>query len=380
MARTVPGRSGEGLRVPDVNRHLAGLPIVAGGAAPGGPLGQWRDAGLARNLAWVADGAGAVHGMAWKGAGLSGTLTDEMHVRVPVPSASLARVRLRVWAEGDPANTAAISIESATVGPSAVTVGNGPATRYPAPGSDVIIDAGPDVVVDPDAGPYVDLVVKTSGEWGALSSVHLDLVEPGAPANYPTHDTTLAAGIVGDFVPADTDDYVAGLPLGADTLFEHAEQWPEQWDRRKVAYSWAEFDRTGGAFPPPRKRAVFRSVAGASQRLTFAIYVPSTTNGTTFSVFRAYGTGRSIERQFLAELRVAAGATPGWHMMTTTVRLDGVDLGSPAVGLDAFGELQVAAFTLSAAVPGDASGVGYAYQVEGTAGYDAVYSAVVWIG
>jgi hypothetical protein len=53
MARTVPGRSGEGLRVPDVNQHLAGLPIVAGGAAPGGPLGQWRDAGLARNLAWV---------------------------------------------------------------------------------------------------------------------------------------------------------------------------------------------------------------------------------------------------------------------------------------------------------------------------------------
>ena len=380
MARTVPGRSGEGIRVPDVNQHLAGLPIVAGGAAPGGPLGQWRDAGLARNLAWVADGAGAVHGMAWKGAGLSGTLTDEMHVRVPVPSASLARVRLRVWAEGDPANTAAISIESATVGPSAVTVGNGPAGRYPAPGSDVIIDAGPDVVVDPDAGPYVDLVVKTSGVWGALASVHLDLVEPGAPANYPTNDTTLAAGIVGDFVPADTADYVAGLPLGADTLFEHAEQWGEQWDRRKVAYSWAEFDRVGGAFPPPRKRAVFRSVAGASQRLTFAIYVPSTTNGTTFSVFRVYGTGRSIERQFLAELRVAAGAPAGWQMMTTTVRLDGVDLGSPVVGLDAFGELQVAAFYTSAAVPGDASGVGYSNQVEAVAGYDAVYSAVVWIG
>jgi hypothetical protein len=378
MARTVPGRSGEGIRVPDVNRHLAGLPIVAGAALPGGPTGQWRDVGLSRNLAWVADGMGAVHGMAWKGAGLSGTLTDEMHVRVPVPSASLARVRLRVWAEGDPANTAAISIESATVGPSTVTVGNGPATRYPAPGSDVIIDAGPDVVVDPDAGPYVDLVLTTSGEWGALSSVHLDLVEPGAPANYPTNDTTLPSGIVGDFVPADTDDYAAGLPLGADTLFEHAEQWAEQWDRRKVAYSWAEFDRAGGAFPPPRKRAVFRSVAGAAQRLTFAIYMPSTTNGTVAYLYRAYGTGRSIERQFLAELRVAAGAPAGWQMMTTTVRLDGVDLGSPVVGLAAFGELQVVTF--GAAVPADASGVGDSNQVEGTAGYDAVYSAVVWIG
>jgi hypothetical protein len=378
MARTVPGRSGEGLRVPDVNQHLAGLPIVAGGAAPGGPLGQWRDAGLARNLAWVADGMGAVHGMAWKGAGLSGILTDEMHVRVPVPSASLARVRLRVWAEGDPANTAAISIESATVGPSAVTVGNGPAGRYPAPGAPVIIDAGPDVVVDPDAGPYVDLVVKTSGEWGALSSVHIDLVEPGAPTSYPTNNTTLPSGIVGDFVPADTDDYVAGLPLGADTLFEHAEQWPEQWDRRKVVYSWAEFDRTGGAFPPPRKRAVFRSIAGASQRLTFAIYVPSTTNGIFAYLYRAYGTGRSIERQPLAELWVAGGSPAGWQMMTTTVRLDGVDLGSPDVGLAAFGELQIT--TLGAAVPADASGVGDSNQVEGTAGYSAVYSAVVWIG
>jgi hypothetical protein len=378
MARTVPGRSGEGIRVPDVNRHLAGLPIVAGAALPGGPTGQWRDVGLSRNLAWVADGMGAVHGMAWKGAGLSGTLTDEMHVRVPVPSASLARVRLRVWAEGDPANTAAISIESATVGPSTVTVGNGPATRYPAPGSDVIIDTSPDVVVDPDAGPYVDLVLTTSGEWGALSSVHLDLVEPGAPANYPTNDTTLASGIVGDFVPADTDDYVAGLPLGADTLFEHAEQWAEQWGRRKVAYSWAEFDRVGGAFPPPRKRAVFRSVAGAAQRVTFAIYVPDTTNGTNAYLFRAYGTGRTLDKQFLAYLEVAAGATPGWHMVTTAVRLDGVDLGSPAVGLDAFGELQVAIF--GAAVPGDGAGNGVAYQVEGTAGYDAVYSAVVWIG
>jgi hypothetical protein len=38
-------------------RHLAGLPIVAGGALPGGPTGQWRDVGLSRNLAWEADGA-----------------------------------------------------------------------------------------------------------------------------------------------------------------------------------------------------------------------------------------------------------------------------------------------------------------------------------
>jgi hypothetical protein len=378
MARTVPGRGGEGLRVPDVNRHLAGLPIVAGGALPGGPTGQWRDVGLSRNLAWVADGMGAVLGMAWKGAGLSGVLTDEMHVRVPVPSASLARVRLRVWATGHADNTAAISIESATVGPSTVTVGNGPAGRYPAPGSDVIINAGPDVVVDANAGPYVDLVVRTSGRWGALASVHLDLVEPGAPANYPTNDTTLPSGIVGAFVPADTDDYVAGLPLGADTLFEHAEQWPEQWARRKMVYAWAEFDRVGGEFPPPRKRAVFRSVAGAAQRVTFAIYVPDTTNGTNASVFRVYGTGRSIERQLLAYLQVAAAATPGWHMVTTSARLDGVDIGSPAVGLAAFGELQVT--IRGAGVPADFGGVGEAQQVEGTAGYDAVYSLAVWIG
>jgi hypothetical protein len=378
MARTVPGRSGEGVRVPDVNQHLAGLPIVAGGAAPGGPLGQWRDVGLARNLAWVADGAGAVLGMAWKGAGLSGTLTDEMHVRVPVPSASLARVRLRVWATGDPANTAAISIESATVGPSTVTVGNGPPDRYPAPGADVIIDAGPDVVVDPDAGPYVDLVVRTSGEWGALASVHLDLVEPGAPANYPTNDTTLAAGINGDFVPADTDDYAAGLPLGADTLFEHAEQWPEQWERRKLAYAWAEFDRAGGAFPPPRKRAVFRSIAGASQRVTFAIYVPDTTNGTTATLFRVVGTGPEMQRQFITRINVAPAAAPGWHMTTETVRLEGIDLGSPAVGLVAVGDLIVV--VRGATVPADFGGVGEAQQVEGAAGFDAVYSLAVWVG
>jgi hypothetical protein len=378
MARTVPGRSGEGIRVPDVNQHLAGLPIVAGGAAPGGPLGQWRDAGLARNLAWVADGRGAVHGMAWKGAGLSGTLTDEMHVRVPVPSASLARVRLRVWAEGDPANTAAISIESATVGPSTVTVGNGPATRYPAPGSDVIIDAGPDVVVDADAGPYVDLVVKTSGEWGALSSVHLDLVEPGAPANYPTNDTTLASGIIGDFVPADTDDYVAGLPLGADTLFEHAEQWPEQWERRKAVYSWAEFDRVGGELPPPRKHGLLRSVAGAGQRVTLAIYVPSTTNGTRATLFGTSGTNVSVQYRWSLPLVVAPGAAPGWHMTTQTIRLEGVDFGSPVVGLAALTDMVVR--VRGAGVPADFGGIGEAQQVEGTAGFDAVYSIAVWVG
>jgi len=297
---------------------------------------------------------------------------------VPVPSASLARVRLRVWAEGDPANTAAISIESATVGPSAVTVGNGPAGRYPAPGSDVIIDAGPDVVVDPAAGPYVDLVVKTSGEWGALSSVHLDLVEPGAPANYPTNDTTLPSGIVGDFVPADTDDYVAGLPLGADTLFEHAEQWPEQWDRRKVVYSWAEFDRVGGELPPPRKHGLLRSVAGAGQRVTLAIYVPDTTNGTRATVFRVTGTGVDMQREFITRVAVAPAATPGWHMSTATVRLGGVDLGSPVVGLAALGDIIVT--VPGATVPADFGGIGEAQQVEGTAGFDAVYSIAVWVG
>jgi hypothetical protein len=334
--------------------------------------------GLSRNLAWVADGMGAVLGMAWKGAGLSGTLTDEMHVRVPVPSASLARVRLRVWATGDAANDAAISIESATVGPATVTVGNGGAGRYPAPGSDVIIDAGPDVVVDANAGPYVDLVVRTSGEWGALSSVHLDLVEPGAPANYPTNDTTLPSGIVGDFVPADTDDYAAGLPLGADTLFEHAEQWGEQWDRRKVAYSWAEFDRAGGELPPPRKHGLLRSVAGAGQRVTLAAYVPDTTNGTTATLFRVSGTGPEMQRQFITRLNVAAAATPGWHMTTETVRLEGINLGSPAVGLAAMGDFIVV--VRGAGVPADFGGVGEAQQVEGTAGYDAVYSLAVWIG
>lgn len=378
MARTVPGRAGEGIRIPDVTRHLAGLPIVAGGAAPGGPLGQWRDVGLARNLAWVCDGMGAALGMTWRGAGLTGALANTMHLRLPVPSKELANVRLQVWATGAGANNAAISIESATVGPSTVTVGNGPFGRYPAPGAPVIINAGPDVVTDPAAGSYVDLEIKTTGNWGSLQSVHVDLVEPGAPTNYPTNNTSLPAGNVDAFVPADTDDYAAGLPLGADTLREHLEQWPEQWDRRKIAIHWAEFDRTGGELPPRRLRSVVRVPAGGRTRITLAVYLPAITHEQVLNVYRDDSFVRGAT---LMSLVVPATAAPGWHMVTEDVRFDGIDLQMMSTGLDAFAFIMVQNDRTSAAgaLPiRDGDGIGYWGQLDGS--LDAQFSIVMWVG
>lgn len=381
MARTVPGRGvgQEGIRIPDPLLHMAGSPIVAG-ASPT-PTGQWRDVALARNLAWVADGMGAQLGMTWRTVGLTGLLTYTMRVRLPVPSASHARVRLRVWATGDAANDAAISIASATVGPSSVFVGAGPFGRYPAPASDVIIDAGPDVVVDPAAGPYVDLDVVTVGTWGKLESVHLDLVEAGAPANYPTNDTTLASGAVGAFVPGDTDDCAAGLPLGADTLFEHIEQWPEQWDRRKMVLGWAEFDRPGGGLPPRRLRSVLRIPAGGGVRVTLAAYLPAiTNNGASFDVLRAGADPRRIEAGYLGGLYINGAAPAGWHMVTFEVPELPVDFGAPAVGLDALASIFIRCRTATPSV--DSSGVGEVGQLEPspTPAEDAVLSVSCWVG
>jgi len=378
MPRTVPGRGvgQEGVRVPDALRHMAGLPIVAGGAVATGPTGQWRDVALARNLAWVADGMGTQFGMAWRGTALTGALANTMRVRLPVPSASHARVRLRVWATGSAGAT--ITLASATVGPTALVVGAGPFGRYPAPGADLIIDAGADVVVDADAGPYVDLVLVTSGSWGKLESVHLDLVEAGAPASYPTANTTLAAGAVADFVPADTDDYAAGLPLGSDTLFEHLAQWPAQWDRRKVALSWAEFNRVGGGLPPRRMHCVVRVAPGARTRITVAAYFPVVSMGTVIRVMR-FSRDPAAGGQPLVFMRVLAAAAAGWQMLTTDVLLDDVALGSPAQGVAAFESLHV---QVQGALPSSAAGgVGDISQVAlPSPTRDVVQSVTVWVG
>lgn len=259
MARTIPALSG--LTLPQVDRFLSGMPIVAGdGVAPG----RWLDVALASNLAYAVDGMGPCANLAWQDgqindlAGAYSGAADWVKLRLPAsyPDTAanlMARLRLRAWGETG-TGVATVTLTAVGAAGSAVVTLGTPFGRFPAPASPAILDVASGIADDGDgAGPYVDLDLRLSGFVKALQSVHLDWLEytfagTGGGGTYPAA-AAWPAGAVGDFVAADTADFVDDAPLSSDLLFQRSSQWRDELERRRVKLLWASAQPDGSSAP-----------------------------------------------------------------------------------------------------------------------------------
>jgi hypothetical protein len=328
MARTVPAVSAS-LRMPELERFTAGQPIVAGDAVTN--TGRWLSVGLASNLAYAVDACGPAASMSWGDGQITGTYTTggDMQVRLPVigPLAGsiMARLRLRVW--GSSTTSYTVTLTTATAGSVAVTV-NGAFSRYPAPASPQILDVAADVVDGGDVGFYVDAVLTLDGDVGELRSVHLDWMElayTGTAGRYLTASTTLPAGQLGNFVPADDAELATDSTVSADLLFDRRQQWPEQYGRRRVKLAWFQPLPAGvetasqyAHMAPVRLRALAHmppAPVGQDEFWTVAVYaIADAADDMNVYVLRDDGKREEIEE--LARVTVPGGSATGWFMAT----------------------------------------------------------------
>lgn len=341
MARTVPAWSAR--EVPEHLRFMSGLPMLSvDSGAPAVPI-RWRALGQACNLTHATGRHGAQFGMAWKGAGITGTLganTHDMRITLPVPDESLSRVRVRIWADAGAGVAGKVLLDSTSAGPvSATAATTGAVARY----ASSVLDVSADVVTaDPDAGPYVSIRLRAQDDFAVLESVHVDSAERGF-GTYPGAATTLPAGLTAGIVPIDDSETAIDSPLSADLLFDVRSNVGELADRRQVRALWGDWIntvpnpdvyRTNGGLAPQRIPCMLPIPQGGTMKLTLAAHIAAAPASARKVWLVALTPQGSIDGPPLAEWSVS---TLGLNLSTVSVPLNRIrsrfDRACPAAGL-----------------------------------------------
>ena len=264
MARTIPAPANVAL--PDPRLAVPRRAILAGSASLDGHQRSFAE-GL--NLAFATSQADT----AWSQGCADGqfvvndaVVTERYRVRVPKVSDVHTDLLVSLHAFSHGAGTGVVTFTCVGNGNTAAPVLGGALALT----ARATLDCTGGFVADAD-GDYVEITVSTKNPC-TIRAVYAQWADLAPGALYPGADDALAAGPVGDFVPADTDEVAADQPASADWLAHRRASLAQVRGRIKNFACWAGVQNSATAslyqWPAPMRYPVLAPIiAGTDQGL-----------------------------------------------------------------------------------------------------------------